>query len=478
MSAIHPSPAMRMLRIPGWLESLTPQQRFVLPYVADFWLREDQRVPRHAWSYCGFICGRGWGKSWAIAQEINRLVQLGEARSIALMMQTEPRVYEVMVDFIVATSPPWFKAEVRGGAVHWPNGAKALVFTAEAPEAPRGGNFDLVWLGELVAWPSSTRKAAFDNITTAARKAKARVFWDTTSKGKNELILELLELHEEDAHEYPIIRGDIFQNEWFTIRYLLREMRKYPPGRRRDEELFGKVFSESAGALWRQEWIDNARRQVTPLKHAVRLVAIDPNMTTGKESDECGFAVGESDEQGDVYLTHDLSKKYEPEEWAKLAVDHCERGAAGIVVEVNRGGNYLLHNIRVQARERGYEVREWPVSNDKPFPRRTPGVIYVREVKTQDSKETRAYAPAGLTEAGRFHLVGSFDELETQMTTWVPGDSRSPNRLDAAVYLVLELANLTREQKPSGKKRAQTLKLAHTTFRGLLQRQGAGKRRL
>lgn len=478
MNALHPSPAIRCLHEdPDFLKKLTPAERLALPYVADFWMRPDQRVPHHAWTYCGFICGRGFGKSWAIAQEINRRVRSGEARSIALMMQTEPRVHEVMVDFLISTSPPWFKAELRGGAVHWPNGAVALIFTAESPDGPRGGNFDLAWLGELVAWPASTRKEAFDNITTATRKGKGQVLWDTTSKGKNEIILELLELNTQHPDDYPIIRGTIFHNEWFTIRYLRSEMRKYPPGRRRDEELLGRVFTESAGALWRQNWLDDHRVTETPKTFSLRLVSIDPTTTHGKESDVCGFCVGENN-GSDIYLTKDLSDKYTPEGWADKALDECVAGAAGILIEVtgNSGGHYLLPNIRGRAERRGIEIREWPASNGKPFPRRTPGVVYVREMRARDAKETRAYAPAGLTEAGRVHLVGHFSKLETEMTTWVPGDSKSPNRLDAAVYLILELSGLDRDLKPAPNKQADAMFKAHTTFQDLARR--AGRRRV
>jgi hypothetical protein len=100
-------------RDPKFLESLSPAARLALPYHADFWLRPEQRVPANAWRFCGFICGRGWGKSWAIAVELNRRVQAGEAKTIALVGPTEPRAREVMVEWLIKTSPPWFKAERR-----------------------------------------------------------------------------------------------------------------------------------------------------------------------------------------------------------------------------------------------------------------------------------------------------------------------------------------------------------------------------
>jgi hypothetical protein len=43
----------------------------------------------------------------------------------------------------------------------------------------------------------------------------------------------------------------------------------------------------------------------------------------------------------------------------------------------------------------------------------------------------------------RVHHVGFFAKLEDEMTTWVPGQTkRSPNRIDALVWGVLELMKL------------------------------------
>jgi len=41
-------------------------------------------------------------------------------------------------------------------------------------------------------------------------------------------------------------------------------------------------------------------------------------------------------------------------------------------------------------------------------------------------------------ERGLVHHVGTFEELEDEFCTWVPGD-KSPNRLDAAVWALTDL---------------------------------------
>lgn len=443
--AAPPSLALRCLADPEFLRRLTIQEQAVLKYAHRFWLRESQMIPHTPWSVFGYIGGRGCGKSHAVGCYINE--RAAERKiEIACVAQTEPDAQLIQVQPLIDTSPPWNKAEAYAGGVRWANGSRAHVYSAEVADAGRGPTFNIAWCSELVAWPRNTRKEVWSNIVTATRGANGRILFDTTSKGKNELILARLADNKADPETYPIIRETMFDNEWLTDKYLRGQVRLYNngKGRRAEEELFGKVFEEAAGALWQQIWIDNNRRSVAP-PYRVRLVAIDPALTVGSEADETGMCFGDLCEDDDIYITHDHSAKMLPSEWADKAIGHCENGAAGIVTEHNRGGLMIDAILRERAERRGLVLRDFP-PNGKPFPERTPGVIYLRSHKTQDAKDSRAFPAASRCEAGRVHHVGYFDELETEMTTWTPDDSRSPNRLDAAVYLILELAGLMREK--------------------------------
>jgi phage terminase large subunit-like protein len=55
---------------------------------------------------------------------------------------------------ILAVSPPWFRPvfEPSRRRVVWPNGAIAMLFSAEEPDRLRGPNFDAAWCDELAAW--------------------------------------------------------------------------------------------------------------------------------------------------------------------------------------------------------------------------------------------------------------------------------------------------------------------------------------
>jgi phage terminase large subunit-like protein len=450
VSAIAPVQAL-LHAAPDFFETLTPEEHAVILYLHDLWLRPDQRIPPGSWSYYGFICGRGFGKTLGIACEINRRVECGEARHVGLMAPTEPRVDEVQVSNLIATAPPWFRPERYRDGLVWPNGVEAEVHTPEAPGRSRSSNFDLTWLTEIVDWQATTRWEAFKNITTATRVgSRPQVIWDTTSKGKNDVIQHLEKLHLEDPGAYPIQRGAMFDNPLLSREYLRTECRKYT-GREYEEEIEGKVFGEAGGAVFHQTWIDDNRRLVRPERSPLCLVSIDPALSSRSDADETGLVVGETDAAGDAYVTEDLSGHHKPEEWGDLAIDRCARGAAGCVVERNHLGDNAVFVLRSRATTRGLKVEELPLKDPKPFPARKPGVVFVREVIAASSKGSRAGGPASETEAGRVHMVGRFAQLEGELTTYEPGTgAKSPNRFDAFVYLVIELRNLARGSRNTG----------------------------
>ena len=60
----------------------------------------------------------------------------------------------------------------------------------------------------------------------------------------------------------------------------------------------------------------------------------------------------------------------------------------------------------------------------------------------------RAEPVAALYEEGRVHHVGQFPELEQEMTEYTGAKKdKSPNRLDALVWLLTDLANLKTKQE-------------------------------
>lgn len=477
MSRVAPIVAMRA-ELERFIAELSDAERLVLPYMYDLWLRPEQRPPAHDWRFCGLISGRGWGKTMAIAIEINRRVEYGEARHVALMAPTERRAVEVQIKALIDCAPPWFRPVRHNGGLLWPNGVRAVVFTPEAPDRPRSENIELAWCCELVDWQHNTRREAWDNIATATRIGSAQIFWDTTSKGKNDLILAREAEHASDPNTYPILRGTTFDNPMLPRKYLASVCAQYAVGSRRyNEEILGRVYAESQGALWQQAWLDDRRVATPPSDPELRLVGLDPAMSDRPDADETGIVVA-SRARGHVYVEADLTGRYKPEVWGDIAVQQCaDRGASGVVLEVNHGGDPLVSNIRARAKTRGLEVRMLGQDANVTFPRRHPQRIYVRPVVARSHKIVRAVGPATETEAGRVHIVGTLPELETEFTTFEAGTAKSPNRYDAAVYVITELAELMRD-RPRGQASENVISAvaAANDLRDRLRSMGRGRR--
>jgi len=451
------APAIALAHLcPDFFDGLTDAKLLAAAFDLDSWLRPEQRVPAGDWLTFGVIAGRGWGKTFGFGFEFNRRVANGSCRAPALMAPNDDRIVEVQVKTIVETAPPWFKPAPYHGTVRWPNGVVAEAFTPEAPGRSRSGNFDLTWMTEIVDWAPNGRLEAYLNLSTATRVRAAQILWDTTSKGKNEVIQLLLGQHESNPKEHRLVRGTAFDNPMLSPAYLRKLCGQYPRGSRRyQEEIEGKVFSESAGALWQQAWIDLHRANALPGgAPARRLVGLDPALSARADADETGIVVGsEFPAKGtcDVFVEQDLSGHLSPEQWAGIVVDQCVAGAAGVVVERNHLGDTAATLLKVHAAKRGMRLQIL-TDPSKPFPRATKGVLYVRETTSTRSKEARAQAPAALYSEGRVHHVGQFDELELELTTWEPGGSKSPNRLDALSFVVAELADIPVERKASQQK--------------------------
>ena len=426
------------------------------------WLRPDQVPPSpELYRVCGFLAGRGWGKTHGIAAHIHAGVEAGTIVAPCLCGPTEDRVYELQVQTLVATAPPWMPCVAHKTGVMWPTtrtgkNGKPVRAPSYTPQAPcRGGNHDLAWLTELVEWPSGSegvhgRKEFWLNIDTATRLGPwgGHMLWDSTSKGQNELILWLLDQAEKAPHIYTMRRGSMFDNPYLGRRYLEAQAANYEIGSRRYlEEVEGQSFAESAGALWQQHWIEGNRVDTLPMVVETRLVALDPAGSGNEFADEVGIVVASAAPgRRDLYIEADLSAKLKPNQYADRVVRQCRNGAAGVVLERNHFGDHPIEAIRAKASEYGMTVRV--LDSKATWPRPVPGVIVVREKIASRSKESRAGGPASLYEVGRVHHVGTHEKLEWEQTNWEPGSRRSPNRLDALAMAVTELAGLDKAKPP------------------------------
>lgn len=192
------------------------------------------------------------------------------------------------------------------------------------------------------------------------------------------------------------------------------------PARQRRRFLDGDFLDQVEGAQFKAVEIDEARldRADDLIKTAV---AVDPATTTGEASDETGIIVGGIDDQKPThgYVLADLSGKYQPSEWARIAIRaYYAYEADFIIAEVNQGGQMVRQTIH---------------SIDPN--------VKIRMVRATKGKLVRAEPISAFYEQRRIHHVGPvFHELEEQLTTYTGArDQKSPDRLDALVWLFFGL---------------------------------------
>ena len=187
------------------------------------------------------------------------------------------------------------------------------------------------------------------------------------------------------------------------------------------QEILAEDVEDDPNALWKREWI---KRVPEPPALREVVVAVDPTGTT--DGDECGIvAAGGAriDGKPAVFVLADVSLHASPAQWATRAVSLFERLEANwLIVETNFGGDMVEHTIRSVP------------GGDK---------VPIKRVHVTRGKALRAEPIAAAYEDGRGYHVGVFDALEDELCNWLPGDKRSPNRLDALVMGADKLLRMT-----------------------------------
>ena len=195
------------------------------------------------------------------------------------------------------------------------------------------------------------------------------------------------------------------------------------------QEILAQDIDEVPGALWTQKVIDDYRVSKCPPMLRV-VTGVDPP----GGATECGIVVAGRGRDGHYYVTRDVSLRGSPDVWSDIALGVYESEKADKMIgEVNFGGDMVESTIKKTAETLNKNVN-------------------YMNVRASRGKAVRAEPIAAAYEQGRVHHVGEFPLLEEEMTSWVPGDRLSPNRLDAMVWSMTELMDGVGTGKPKSKR--------------------------
>jgi phage terminase large subunit-like protein len=394
--------------------------------------------------------GRGSGKTIAAAHRVRRRVEAG-ARSIAIVGPTlrEIERYQItgeggsdgMLTVFPARKRPEYQAHKALIFFHRPScagcgsakgcgGAVAYINSAEDPEF-RGPNLDTVWCDEPAKWRYLT--SIWSNIELATR-LRGRVPLEIIMTG-TPLPLQLFRELIADEETVTILMSQSENASNLDATYLARMERKYGGTRLGRQELEGEILSDNPDALFQASVIDATRVETTPALDEIA-VSVDPAIATGMDNDETGILCGGRDAAGHIYILADASSRAKPEKWGTDVITMCQQWQADVVVgERNRGGDLVAANIRIAKERKSGAVAA--------------KALKIVEVYATRGKAIRAEPVSALSDRGMIHIVGRMPELESELTDWNPRvGGRSPNRLDALVWLVWYLARLGEEEKP------------------------------
>lgn len=375
----------------------------------------------------------------------------GKAQRIALVAATAADVRDTVVEGqsgILACSPPWYepKYEPSKRRLTWPRlrtkggslgpEVRATTFSADEPDRLRGPQHDTALADELAAW---FYDEAWAQLMFGLRLGDDPRVCVATTPRPTPIIRELLR-----DSSTVVTRGSTYDNRAnLAPAFLTSIVKKYEGTRLGRQELHAEILDDAPGALWKRDQLDALRVASVPEFRTI-VVAVDPAVTSGEDSDETGILVAGLGEDSHGYVLEDLSGKYTPDEWATKVVSAVDRwNADRVVVETNQGGDLAVNNVRTKRR-----------------------ALPVRKIHASRGKRLRAEPVAALYEQGRVHHKGGFAQLEDELCQWEPGVSPdSPNRLDAMVYALTELM-VDHDPKPS--------KSSHVYTRSELEEQGIG----
>ncbi len=383
--------------------------------------RDEQFSPADdGWLVWLLLAGRGFGKTRTGAETVRAEIQGGRVRRVALVAPTAADVRNVMVEGesgLLNVFPPWERPvyEPSKGRLTWKEyGAIATCYSAEQPQRLRGPQHDLAWCDELAAWryPQET----WDMLMFGLRLGDCPRAIVTTTPKPLQLIRDLVA-----APTTRVTRGSTHDNKKNLAKgFFTAIIAKYEGTRLGRQEIDAELLEQADGALWTRAVLDAARIAPEDVPELGRVVvALDPAVTAAETSDETGMVVAGIGRDGLFYVLADASGRFTADEWARRAVTLYERHRADrIIAEVNNGGDLVALTLRT-------------VNDRVPF----------KAVNATRGKRTRAEPVSALYEQSRVRHAGAFPLLEDQLCNWVPaGAEHSPDRLDALVWAITELA--------------------------------------
>lgn len=382
--------------------------------------RPNQRPPTDdEWDTWILLAGRGFGKTRCGAEWVWRKAKQNPGSRGALIGATASDVRDTIVkgeSGILACCPPTFRPEYSPSKreLVYPNGSIQTLYSAQEPDRLRGPQHHYGWFDEMAAW--QYMQDTWDMAQMGMRLGGHPQICITTTPRPLALLRELIK----DPLS-RVVRGSTYDNlSNLAPTFQRAVIAKYEGTELGRQELDGDILEELAGALVARRHITDHRLAAAPEMLTIT-VGMDPAGTgTG---DETGLVVvGRGVDKRD-YVLEDASMRMGPDQAAKTAFRLLDVHQASVVVVEDNGGKDWIEEVLKK-------VWKHELKREGPPP--------IRRVNASQGKKLRAQPVAMRYEQGRVSHVGTFRDLEDQLTTWIPEEDPfdSPDHLDALVHAI------------------------------------------
>ena len=399
-----------------------------------------QQAPPGDWRTWLLMAGRGFGKTRAGAEWLLARIAGTPGARVALVGASREEAAKVMVEGpsgLLALArhdlaPVWHPTL---GVLRFPGEREAFLYSGANPEGLRGPEHHFAWCDEIAKWryPEGT----WDNLQMGLRLGEQPRAVVTTTPRRGRILARIRGLVGTVE-----TGGGTDENLHLPEAIVAWARETYGGTRLGRQELDGVLLGDVDGALWTRDILERARVNgdsihfrgkadaveaeggkciLSPFWRRV-VVGVDPPASA--QGDACGIVVCGLGDDGIYYVLADVTVAgARPEQWARTVARAAEAwGAHRVVAEKNNGGTMVESVLRAVE----------------------PG-LPVRLVHASDGKAARAEPVAALFEAGKARLAGRFPELEDEMAGLsarggYEGPGRSPDRADALVWAMSELA--------------------------------------
>ncbi len=420
-----------------------------------FRARPKQLAPPGDWTFWFVMAGRGFGKTlsaaeWTLERGREKKCRiaviaptLGDVRAICFEGETGLLSILRPDDMMGGTRSTAYNKSLF--ELTLANGTLIKGFSSEEPDRLRGPQHHYAWLEEASSFKDArlgdALNTTWSNMTLGLRLGEKPQAVITSTPKANKLTRLLV-----GSPTVTVVRGSSYENRenlteawWKTIIEPLIGTRT---GR---QEIEAELLEDVEGALWTRVMIDASRLAILPgtdiqaypgwqkdesLRDTVAskmrkiYVGIDPNTTSGESADAAGVIVAGQGEDNHGYVLDDRTVvKGGPAVWRAVACDtYHDWSADKVIAESNNGGEMV--SLVIQGFDRTVPVELVTASRGKRTRAEPVAALYVADEEHE--------------KLATCHHVGTFPDLEDEMSTWTP-DAESPNRMDALVWAVTRL---------------------------------------